>query len=324
MKTSFQTYRSKREAGQALVETAIIYPLIVFMILGVIQLTILHQTRLMMEYAAFNAARTGVVWNGNKVKMRNAALLSLIATQPSSPISDMIPLGKIENYTDLLLQAGVALISAKVEGFGLQGRHLINVDILSPTEEDFGKDEVELDFDSFSGDAFKQRRLGQLSIRLTYFFRLKIPFANWVIWNTWAETRSKELKKKYQAFETFNAMMRQVANMTGGSFQCSDTATCTGPRPFLAFDAKNYSGWVKGAAAFSISGDANDRSQSSTDYEGLRNNDWKAVFFASMLPGRYYYIPLVTAHTMRMQSNLYKCSITGTDTDCCGETVGGK
>lgn len=66
--------------GQALIESAIIIPLMTFVILGVLQLAMVQHARLMTEYAAFNAARAGIVWNADRFVMENAAILSLLPT----------------------------------------------------------------------------------------------------------------------------------------------------------------------------------------------------------------------------------------------------
>lgn len=61
-------------------ESAIVIPLMTFLILGVIQLTMMHHARVMTEYAAFNAARAGIVWNADRIIMENAAIISLLPT----------------------------------------------------------------------------------------------------------------------------------------------------------------------------------------------------------------------------------------------------
>jgi len=63
-----------------MVESAIVIPLMTFMILGVLQLTMVQHARIMTEYAAFNAARAGIVWNADPWIMENAAIISLMPT----------------------------------------------------------------------------------------------------------------------------------------------------------------------------------------------------------------------------------------------------
>ncbi len=63
-----------------MVESAIVIPLMTFMILGVLQLAMIQHARIMTEYAAFNAARAGIVWNADPWIMENAAIISLLPT----------------------------------------------------------------------------------------------------------------------------------------------------------------------------------------------------------------------------------------------------
>ena len=75
-----QRPQSTRESGQAAVESALVMPMMVFIVLGIIQLTMIQHARIMTEYAAFNAARAGIVWNGNNERMHDAAIMSLLPT----------------------------------------------------------------------------------------------------------------------------------------------------------------------------------------------------------------------------------------------------
>src|SRR6478672_10248576 len=70
----------RADSGQAAVETALILPLMVFLVLGIIQLTSLQHAKLMTEYAAFQAARAGIVWNGSNERMHDAAFFALLPT----------------------------------------------------------------------------------------------------------------------------------------------------------------------------------------------------------------------------------------------------
>ena len=79
MKT-YLVRRARQEEGQAMVESAVVIPLMVFLILGIIQLVMMQHAKIMTEYAAFNAARAGVVWNADRIIMENAAIISLMPT----------------------------------------------------------------------------------------------------------------------------------------------------------------------------------------------------------------------------------------------------
>lgn len=68
----------RQQRGQVLVETAIIMPVMIFVILGALQLMMMMHARVMTEYAAFNAARAGIVHNADANIMRNAASIAAL------------------------------------------------------------------------------------------------------------------------------------------------------------------------------------------------------------------------------------------------------
>src|SRR5579863_8889721 len=67
-----------RSRGQAAVETALVMPLTVFIILGVIQMCLLTQSRALLKYAAYRAARAGALNNGCMDKMQESARAVLL------------------------------------------------------------------------------------------------------------------------------------------------------------------------------------------------------------------------------------------------------
>lgn len=297
--------RKRSQLGQAMVETVIVLPVFIFFLLGMIQMTMMHQARLMLEYAAFNAARVGSVWNADPFKMRQAALLSLISTRPSWPVIGGV--GKIEDYGDLILAAGKltaanAINSALGEADLSSGLlSLVKVDVLSPTQADFGSDQEEIDFDQ-GGDKFEVRRLGQLTIRVTYFYSLVIPFANWVIWNTWYMARSVGFGQAADLNNTMNQLGMDLGLAS---------------RPFIAFDAVNITNQGKILGELMGGGDFK-----TSPYECLRKADWLTMAFLPNLlkdDANIYYIPLVTAHTIRMQSNHYKNNLPTAEEAACSD-----
>src|SRR5512140_351586 len=66
------------ESGQAAVESAIILPLFVFLLLGILQLGLMHQARLMTKYAAYKAVRIGSIHNAKKSEMEKEALAVML------------------------------------------------------------------------------------------------------------------------------------------------------------------------------------------------------------------------------------------------------
>jgi len=53
-------------------------PIMVFVVLGALQIMLIEHARIMTEYAAYNAARAGIVHDANWNVMRNAALISVL------------------------------------------------------------------------------------------------------------------------------------------------------------------------------------------------------------------------------------------------------
>ena len=66
------------EQGQAIVEAAFVLPAMMFLLLVTVQLTQLQRARILADSAAFAAARTGIVFNGDPGRMREAATLALL------------------------------------------------------------------------------------------------------------------------------------------------------------------------------------------------------------------------------------------------------
>jgi hypothetical protein len=71
------TLHPHREAGQAAVETAVVMPMMVFIVLALIQLGLIAQARAMAKYAAYRAVRVGAMNNADPQKMEAAALFYL-------------------------------------------------------------------------------------------------------------------------------------------------------------------------------------------------------------------------------------------------------
>lgn len=268
----------ERQSGQAMVETAIVLPMFVFVILGIIQLTLMQQARLMLEYAAFSAARTGAVWNGDPEKMEKAAVIALLPTMRT--YAEGIPgistlLQNLHTPGGFWVAARGAPTINQVAGNILKVKP-VSVTVLNPTQKMFGSKQ-ELEFDSGAA------RNSQLIIRVNYFFKLDIPFANWIIWESW-----------------FAAL---AGLRLGGLYLFQPTTAADFGNNF---GKTSFSQRVLVARGM-ISGNCN-------RLNGLNGNKlW--VLSGLALAGRYY-LPMSTTHTIRMQSNAFK-KFAGPDGDNC-------
>src|SRR5690348_11066929 len=71
-------HRSSRESGQVAVEAALTMPLFVFLLLGILQLGLTAQARVMAKYAAYRAARVGALNHADPEAIEAAAILHLM------------------------------------------------------------------------------------------------------------------------------------------------------------------------------------------------------------------------------------------------------
>lgn len=204
----------RSERGQAAVETAFVMPLMVFMVLGIIQLGLIAQARAMAKYAAYRAVRVGIMHNADVEKMESAALfhlLPVLALQSSAganagevilPTRDASEIAtKFQRATTQNLMSGglkqVAVVicgplKGELDGTGSDP-------LTSSTHRDrhgYGSDD-EVDFDdpaistdlggSVSYDdvalfrSLRNHLRTKLRIQVQFNYRMPIPFANWVI-----------------------------------------------------------------------------------------------------------------------------------------------
>jgi len=176
-------HRGSRESGQAAIESAITLPLFVFLILGILQLGLMHQARLMTKYAAYKAVRAGALHHANLRKMERAALAVLLPLvsrdtgggeyiQPTHAAGDF---SSKWNWSQVLTN--------RMDEADLPH---VQVTICGPLQRNFPGNPREVNFDApayaVSTD-WEQGQRTKLRIQVTFNYRLPIPFANWVIFN---------------------------------------------------------------------------------------------------------------------------------------------
>ncbi len=178
------------EQGQALVEAAFILPAMIFLLLLTLQLTQLQQARLMVEYAAFAAARAGIVMNGDNGSsngfdgpMHDAAVLAVLPT-----------FGRTDSWTHLLAtEARFRAGDVALRPFGLSQ---VRVYVRNPVRADFASlgqhlNGQEIDFDDVRPDAAEATLL---SLQIRYLYELKVPFANRLIQTIWLASQAGMLE----------------------------------------------------------------------------------------------------------------------------------
>lgn len=169
-----------------LVEAVLVLPLFVIGVLGALQLATIQRARILTEYAAFNAARAGIVWSGNAERMLEAATISLLPAMGRT--DDLVTLARTRAEFEVvdrafrLLPWGTpdrapdALPTSRMKG-------MIRVETLSPGAGESESDWEELEFDAPPAKGAPDG--STLTVRVRYFHELKVPLANAAVFSAW-------------------------------------------------------------------------------------------------------------------------------------------
>lgn len=220
--------RSRRESGQAAVETAIVMPLFVFIVLGLLQLGLMHQARLMAKYAAYKATRAGAI---------NSAKLDVMQRAAAAVLVPFMAVGGKQQ--ELSLKASQ---SDYVNSWNRAKNNIndwVAVSICSPgSSQNNGRD-----FDR--GDQFygggrvswEDQSATRLNVQVVFYYRLPIPFANGVLWWVTHGQENAELRR------TLRIGVKQAESWKDGSPSMnSGPGTIGKQQSIAAFKSKADSG----------------------------------------------------------------------------------
>ena len=163
-------------------------PLFVFLILGLLQLSLLHQARVLSKYAAYKAVRVGSIHNAKKSAMKRAALAILL---PMTGKRTNMGGGQGMYYKATAGGFGGAWAMAKG---AVNNDTQIKLNICDPTGTITG------DFDDPDGNMgpggdWADQNRARLAIQITNHQEMVIPFANSVIFYILVAQEKAELYK---------------------------------------------------------------------------------------------------------------------------------
>ncbi len=170
----------RRESGQAAVETALTLPLVLFVLLGSMQLFLLSQARLLAQYGVFQATRVGSLNHGACTPMTHAALLSVLPAVHSFLGDETLPgttpgerLG--EAFGRFRHNHYLGYRGPGWDGAGAESEALVWLvrEQPTPTAADVSA------FDQPLPRADRREPL-RLEVRMVFWAPLRIPFADWV------------------------------------------------------------------------------------------------------------------------------------------------
>lgn len=158
------------EHGQAAVESALTIPMMVFALLGIVQMSMAHHARILSEHAVFKAARAGSVYRADCGRMKGAALTALAPSM----------------YSDALMKSNdVASVYVKAVEFSRlnlspKGSPLVWID--------YTLENVRPEFDEQL--EANDTGVNRLRVKMAYFFEYKIPFVNYIMVRYWLATQT--------------------------------------------------------------------------------------------------------------------------------------
>lgn len=176
--------RGGRESGQAAVESALVLPMFVFLLLGILQLALMHQARLMTKYSAYKAARAGALHHAD-VDMMERAVLAVLLPLVSRDVGGGEHIKSVTTADDF--NAKWKWNSVQVNEMpDAGGLPHATVAICGPVSGDFPGNPAEVDFDdprwsTDNGGYWKESERTKLRVQVTFNYRMPIPFANQVI-----------------------------------------------------------------------------------------------------------------------------------------------
>jgi hypothetical protein len=159
--------------------------MMVFMILGIIQLGMMHQARLMTEYAAYRAVRAGIVNHGDCDLMKESAYMSVLPTL--GPPATGGP-GRVDTLTRAMDVFWTYKLDPRNQTYLPTALPRIRLEVLNPKKSQLASlfstygshmNQREIDYDDIRDATVIEGNL--LSVRITYFYNMRIPFANWLM-----------------------------------------------------------------------------------------------------------------------------------------------
>lgn len=231
--------RKPRESGQAAVETAIVMPLFVFTVLGLVQLSLMHQARLLTKYASYKAARSGSINRGDQ-KVLEAAAISVMLPMITreNPIAagsggtqPQYGLYKLNGASDFATAFDEVFTSRNNQD---SGKPIIEVTVCHPlsSDVDTNKDFDDPDVNPLGGNTnWRPFEATKLSVQVTTYQKLIIPFANAFLW--WASygaiageqaatmkmlrmhhdgSKNQTLRKKFNKTYTLEELLSEARN----------------------------------------------------------------------------------------------------------------
>lgn len=171
---------ARSQRGQAAVESALTLPLVVFLFLGMLQLFLLAQGRILTQLGAARATRVGSTNHGHCGRMVHAALLTVLPAiesylgqaggTPGDKLAAAFAKRSLNAYNERYSDGGASNpYTGSIVWVARERPLMADVQGLGAQDVDFDTVPVPM----------------RLETRLIFWFPLRVPFANWVMSRMW-------------------------------------------------------------------------------------------------------------------------------------------
>lgn len=164
------------EGGQSATEFLVVFPMLIFLVLGVVQWGLLYQARAVLNHASLLAARAGAVHNGSKSEMKKALAAGLTPLFASEASMAGFAAARAKAFTEISVAnlASIDVLNPTTQAFTDFGQ--VRLDGLGGGDREIPNDTLNFrnpNAGASSGISVQDANI--LHVRVSYCYRLIVP-----------------------------------------------------------------------------------------------------------------------------------------------------
>lgn len=172
--------KSKRQDGASMVEFLIVTPLLMFMGLGIVQFGLIYHAKSVLNYATFEAARTGAVMNGQIDHMRKELgyRMAPVFGGDGSKLYGVSAITRSAVMAQDVTATKIEILNPTPESFALHGKSKDVIDSHGNQRSVVAIPNSHLRFrdKAIQDDGLNVQDANLLKIKVTYGYQMRLPF----------------------------------------------------------------------------------------------------------------------------------------------------